>query len=606
MQSSWIWIILFLSGPLFAQEGLDSLRYNKQLAGKAAPFSVQAKAPLSLPFIDDFSQGDPYPDPLKWADNSVYINEGFPLNPPSIGVATFDGLRPNGRPYTFSRNAYGSSDTLTSQPIDLSPYNATDSIYLSFFYQPKGRGNAPEGRDSLVLEFKVNDSTWAGMWRTVPTGLSTDTFQQQFIALTEARWFRNDFQFRFRNYSAKSGNIDHWHVDYIELDEGRTRVNPLLNDVAFTRNGRSLLKRYHSMPLNQFVGFEQDELADSLFAYSTNHFNVIKNTTFRYDARENCTGQLISSNFFQTINYPPFADTTLLEANYKNDIISTVGGVSCDSLVITTRYFLNNSPPDPATSFNDTVRHQQRFYNYFAYDDGSAEVAYRLQGQSAQVAQEYVVNKPDSLQAVLVHWAHVDKDISNDLVNLVVWQRLDRPSGTADIVLYRKDLIFPEYKDSLNGFTTYRLDSAVFVTDTFYIGFQQVGTDNLRIGFDQNVDAKEHLYFYVSGSWQQSSLPGAVMMRPVLGDAIPFGVSVPEQPTFTTLSAYPNPTTGLIRLEGIEPGHGLLTVFDVTGRVVWQGRGQTQLALNEQSAGIYFIRYEKGKQIAQTKVLKSQ
>lgn len=588
-----------------AQETIDSLLFNPHLFQQEKPYQVHRKTPLTLPFIDDFSEGTVYPDPAKWVDNAVYINEGMPIKPPSIGVATFDGLRANGRPYSFSQNGYGSSDTLTSQEIDLSGYNALDSVYLSFFYQPKGRGNAPESRDTLVLEFKVNDSTWTGVWRTTPAGLPTDEFQQTFLPLIEARWFKSDFQFRFRNYSALSGNIDHWHVDYIELDEGRTRVNPLLNDVAFYRNGRSLLKRYQSMPLNQFVGFEQQELADSLFAYSTNHFNTVKNTTFRYDARENCTGQQISSNFFQTINYPPFSDTTLLEANYKNEITTAAASAACDSLVITTRYFLNNSPPDPATSFNDTVRHFQRFYNYFAYDDGTAEVAYRLQGNAAKVAQQYVVNTPDSLQAILVHWAHVDKDISGLLINLVVWQELDRPSGTNDVELYRKDLLFPEYKDSINGFTTYRLDSAVFITDTFYIGFQQVGTDNMRFGFDQNVDASEYLYYYVSGNWERSTLPGAVMMRPVFGDAIPFGVSVDPTPEPIQLRAYPNPSTGLFNLDGIEPGRGLLQVYDIAGRLVWQGIGQTTLDIKQQPAGMYVIQYRLEESVAITKVLKN-
>lgn len=597
-------LLAIVSNGLAAQEYMDSLLYNKTLTSSVKSVAVARKAPLTLPFIDDFSQGNTFPDPLKWLDQSVYINEGFPIKPPSIGVATFDGLRANGRPYTFSSSAYGSSDTLTSQPIDLSSYAAFDSVYISFYYQPKGRGNAPESRDSLVLEFKLNDTTWVGIWRTTPTGLATDSFRQAFIPITDVRWLTGDFQFRFRNYSALSGNIDHWHLDYVILDEGRTRVNPLLNDVAFYRNGRSLLKRYQSMPLNQFIGFELEELADSLFAFSSNHFNTIKNTTFRYDARENCTGQLINSDFFQTINYPALSDTTLREASFKTQLINAVSGIGCDSLVITTRYFLNNSPPDPATSFNDTVRQSQRFYNYFAYDDGTAEVAYRLQGISAKVAQRYVVNKPDSLQAIQVHWAHVDKDISGDLINLIVWQSLDRPNGFDDVELYRQDLIFPEYKDSLNGFTTYRLDSAVLVTDTFYIGFQQVGTDNLRIGFDQNVDASAELFYYVSGSWQVSSLAGAVMMRPVMGEAIPFGVGVPTQPKIAGLTVYPNPTNGQFRLSGIQPGNGQLMVYDIAGRLVWQGLGQPDLSLHHSPAGMYTIQYLLDGQLSTARIMK--
>src|SRR5690606_37405864 len=98
---------------------------------------------ISLPFFDDFSQQYYYPDADKWEDNYVYINSNYAVNPISYGVATFDGLDSTGYPYNFNNpTSHGVADYLTSKPIDLS--SVTDSVYLSFFFQPQGNGNRPE------------------------------------------------------------------------------------------------------------------------------------------------------------------------------------------------------------------------------------------------------------------------------------------------------------------------------------------------------------------------------------------------------------------------------------------------------------------------------
>ena len=54
---------------------------------------------------------------------------------------------------------------MTSAPIDLEGLNNDSSVYLSFFYQPTGRGNFPDAEDSLVVEF-LNEATgqWVNVW----------------------------------------------------------------------------------------------------------------------------------------------------------------------------------------------------------------------------------------------------------------------------------------------------------------------------------------------------------------------------------------------------------------------------------------------------------
>src|ERR1041384_2224840 len=66
---------------------------------------------LILPFIDDFAQESIYPNTDLWLDSGAFINSTFCDNPPTVGVATFDGIDKLGRLYsTFSSRQY--CDTL--------------------------------------------------------------------------------------------------------------------------------------------------------------------------------------------------------------------------------------------------------------------------------------------------------------------------------------------------------------------------------------------------------------------------------------------------------------------------------------------------------------
>src|ERR1035438_4122710 len=110
-----------------AKEHPESLHHQKNV-----------QSALTLPFFDDFSTSYIYPDSTKWIGRSVYINDDFPIDPPTIGVATFDGLDSVGKPYLNATYDYP-ADTLTSQLINLSAALASDStIYLSFYYQAAG------------------------------------------------------------------------------------------------------------------------------------------------------------------------------------------------------------------------------------------------------------------------------------------------------------------------------------------------------------------------------------------------------------------------------------------------------------------------------------
>ncbi len=118
-------------------------------------------AGLFLPFFDDFSQASLFPDSTKWTDRNALVTDGFPLNPPSRNAATLDVLDSYGRVYDYAISNAFVAEYLTSARIRLDSImepepralTPADSVYLSFWYQPQGNGNAPETHDSLVLQF---------------------------------------------------------------------------------------------------------------------------------------------------------------------------------------------------------------------------------------------------------------------------------------------------------------------------------------------------------------------------------------------------------------------------------------------------------------------
>jgi hypothetical protein len=88
---------------------------------------------LQLPFFDDFAAYTGKPSANYWQpEGGVYINNQFGINPPSLNVATFEGIDAAGLPYS-TITSYGYTDVLTSKPINLAGLNpATAALYLSF------------------------------------------------------------------------------------------------------------------------------------------------------------------------------------------------------------------------------------------------------------------------------------------------------------------------------------------------------------------------------------------------------------------------------------------------------------------------------------------
>ncbi|MDD3877657.1 MAG: hypothetical protein PHT69_13635, partial [Bacteroidales bacterium] len=281
-----IYKLIFILGifPYFAysQEIITdlSVNFHKKEHVKAIKYNEKSEKSVwnFLPFVDDFSMIDIYPNQDLWADKYAFINNSYPKNPITIGVATFDALNDSGAIYSHANPQSFIADHLTSNLLrldsiysgsNLVPVKTSDSLYLSFYYQPQGIGNAPEAHDSLVLEFySPTDSMWYNVWSTYGQSYQSfiNTYQTDFrlimVPITDSvKFFHKDFQFRFVNYASIgnnyepswAGNVDQWHLDYVCLNIGRNINDTVFEDVAFTGSMGSLFVKYQSVPWKHYL-----------------------------------------------------------------------------------------------------------------------------------------------------------------------------------------------------------------------------------------------------------------------------------------------------------------------------------------------------------------
>jgi len=580
---------------------------------------------LELPFFDDFSEpfsrlqtaADLYPNSDRWLGNKAYINNHMAINPISQGVATFDGLDERGRAYGFGFSLATLSDSLTSKPINL--LGATDTVYLSFYYQAQGLGNAPEAADILLMEFKDTAGTWARVWEVEGYVLEDFKFNRVMLPVLGEEYLHAGFQFRFINYASRAGNVDHWHVDYIELDEGRNSADTLINDVAFLgqtsvdNNGimlnktSSVLKEFNSMPWDHF------KVDPAAFMGDSSYF-AIHNNTYTSSPSGKYTMQIYDSNgtlVYIGVEAAPDVLPNIICGNEINDCALTVGGVE-DLLYNTFDFVLptdvqltedsmffevvhNINDLSDAVNTNDRASDKQEFYNYYAYDDGTAEAAYGLGELEnvGMVAMRYNIKKDDFLRGIQLYLNPVEFNIASQPVNLAVWTGNEQPD---QMIWQSPDTNF-YYTDQINYFYHYLLDTVLPVSQNIWVGWIQQPATNLKfsVGFDKRTDASSKVYYNLGTTWNQSSIPGAIMIRPVVGEPYSW-VGVEEQPTVQHINIYPNPSTGEVYMEEAFSGQFLnaqITVYDISGRSVHSQTGYTrQLQLRHLHSGTYILRVD--------------
>ncbi|MBO7133358.1 MAG: T9SS type A sorting domain-containing protein [Bacteroidales bacterium] len=587
-----------------------SVKYFQKYGEKIATSDT-----LELPFFDDFSASYIYPDSSKWSDRYAYINNSCAKNQISIGVATLDALDQYGKVYaTLPIGMSDVADYLTSKPINLQR-NASDSIYLSFFYQCGGNGNMPEYRDSLVLQFySVDNDEWRSVWRAAGGELMT-TFEQVLLPIKDSMWLKKGFRFRFLNYVSISSNyepswqsnVDQWNLDFIILDANRTCNDTIIEDVAMIRNVGPFLKDYTAVPWKHFLEKGRSAVYDSITFSYVNLQDATHNINRQYDVFDKDeTSSLIPSRTY--IDYHCGDDSENIGANEEEKytkkfcyFFNEESYLAEDSAKFLIRANIKTDVAQVREYYrwNDTVRFYQDFKNYYAYDDGSAEKGYGLSGQgtaNASLAYRFEPYMTDTLFGVYIYFNRTQGDGNVKYFYLTVWE--DNNGIPGDTIVSRLG-VRPSFLNEINGYVYYPLDTAVVISGPFYVGWIKTTNDMLNCGLDMENNARNKIFYNVSGTWENSIISGALMIRPVFGYEVRDYASVPATPITETCSIYPNPASTEINIDGNAEFSSVM-IYDSLGRLVMQSGSNNVINVSALPEGTYFVKPFSDKKVFET------
>lgn len=626
---------IFLHLPFFAlsqtKPGLQLIPLG-YVTTKSNPAEARQQAvgdTLVLPFWDDFSapfnasQSDPtfQPDTNLWAPGSqnVRINDGMAINPPTIGVATFDGVDASGRAYNDNGSNSGLSDSLISKPINLAlvPANERNRVFFSFFWQQKGNGEMPDAEDSLRLQFKNNQNQWITQWvKTGGDSAAIDQFVQEIFPVTDPSFYHPGFQFRFQSYNRQSGGFDTWNIDYVYLNKNRSASNTAYLDRALTSLPSSLFKEYTAVPME--ILRENPEAFIGTSSVGFYNLNVqIQPVRFTAQVKNKITGAPIAILNDQNALSPVPAgfDRRIITADPLN--VSSLD-LNADSLYLETEFYLTSgdkylieSINGADTVFNTTVDYRVNdtvattfvIDDYFAYDDGEAEFGVELNQKNGKLAYQFYTPKRVLLTHIDMYLPAITQNANPLSIRVLIWKSLG--NDTIQDVELRGFAPIVRPANQLNDTVSFTLESPVFVQDTFYIGYEQQSDNLAVIGFDKNTNSGDKIFFNVGGGWEQNpDLKGSLMLRPRFDKNVIL-TDIPDLPQRIPFKVYPNPTDDLVTVEGL---HDEIVVLNVMGQQVY-GKSYTFSLpssthdLSNLQSGIYLLKIRHKKQYYTTKLI---
>lgn len=617
-------VVFALAIPSFGQIKLMPLpsRPVKTVKKTDQPHARIQNDALSLPFWDDFSfSPDHRPLDSLWQNSDgVYIGDGIAQNPPSLGAATLDGINAQGQGY--SSTSFGPTDALTSCPIDLSTLTTDDNVYISFFYQYGGNGERPEETDSLRLEalsIAGGDTTWVSVWPRGSDLNRSGDFTQALVMLSGDSLFHSTFQFKFQAYGRPKGFFDVWNIDYVYVNKNRSPEDDNYPD------------RTIASPISSIFG--------EFYAIPAEHFNdsMVVNPTFKMTSVDNPSDERQTYTTFFGVSYTVWNDS-LSSVTTKTDTLDGVFSIRApdiqentlntlvrlleikekpDSAFIDMKTYINandnllSSDYDPKyipIDFrkNDTTHSTFVIKDYYAYDDGTAELAAGLSFSGNQLAIRYpfMPALPDSLTAVDMYFPLGQIEPAGKSIRLTIWDKGD-DNGPGEVI-YGQNIILE--RDSMpNRFVRYPLSSPVALADTFFLGYRQNTNGVIGVGYDMSNNTNSNVFFNVGETWQQTAaeeLKGSFMIRPVFGESVPDSLVTSLQDEFGPLKLFPNPTAGKFNVTG---DFNELHVYNLLGHhliALRKKEEETVVDLSPWPAGIYIIRILNGSTSTTRKIIR--
>lgn len=559
-------------------------------------------ASKSYPAVEWERIGD-HPD----SGDSLVLEFGY-----ATGDSVFAGYEY--RDYELTQN-YNAGDSL------LNPFLLPDTFYYVFPEAAPSGASVDLPADTIWKPEYVWNHIWATDGCTVDSWLENDEnhlryFKKVLIPITNPIYFRNNFQFRFRNYvslepngyDAWASNVDQWHIDYVKLDQGGSCNDLYPHDVCFVSPTTSALKNYQSMPWNQY---RTSDMADAFKNELANISSNVISISYDYSVK-NAAGQIIGQQQATSENAAPYYNNGLYTNPYHAEPAITFSFPTNteDSAVfyIYHTFKVLGAVGDDCIA-NDSCRFEQKFYNYYAYDDGTAEAGYSIlstmTNPESYMAMKFTLAQADTLRGVRMWFNSVLNDANVNPFTLMVW---DEISGNPGNVLLEMPGQTPKYADNPLDFANYYFDEPFVVSGTFYVGIYQNNSVPINLGFDQNNDARAFWLYNTSGEWREPFLKGAPMIRPVLGKRFDMS-TIPTPTEELTYQLYPNPADQQINLV-LNDWNGQQTyvaIYDLAGKQVAEFIFNDQhniLNISNLNSGMYLLKVVSGKNTAVNKIIK--
>jgi|FLOH01.1.fsa_nt_gi hypothetical protein len=692
-------ILLGISSLVFSQEFVTGIQINEAVVLEAKKIALENNScncgsdrnvvSNLLPFFDDFSTSNIFPDQSLWDGRSVFVNKDFPYMPVNIGAATFDAIDSSGNVYSNGTIAPFQADKLTSQNIRLDSIfipvgrklTPADSVYLSFFYQPQGVGDDPQLRDSLILEFSrhtgnmvfshmdsitVNsniylqnpgdtirflDTLWAPasmgcnplvftiayvnipwgdsvtvgcdsvfipeidwdlMWFSEGSTLEefnaiyNKNMVQVMIPVVDTAYFSDKFRFRFRNYASLANenypaswrsNGDQWNIDYVYLNYNRSAGDTTYRALTFSQRAPSFLRNYEVMPYRQYRFSPTQNTRESFQMYIANLDNIEHNTKYSYHVKQ-VNGTFGYDYFGGSCNLLPFYEDGFQKcvgcgAAHACPDVNSLFALDYDR--DTTSYIIKHYISDSSdqNSIVDSAIYKQGFYNYYAYDDGTPEVGWGVDGATgAQIAYQFALSMSDTLWGVQMYFNRTLNAANEFRFDLLVWSDNNGRPGEE---VYRLENQKVEWENGLYRFYPYMLSEPKVMAGVFYIGWEKYQPDNMNIGMDANNDKRDKIFYKTDSVWFNASVPGALMIRPIVGSNMVLSTEeVINDKEINRIKVYPNPASTYFTFSNEEIKNdpsAELDIINMFGENVVNKKGLIgNINISSLSAGIYIVR----------------
>ena len=705
-----IFLFLQISGLIVGQEYTTGLHFNEAVKMEAERLELEDKDTRSLskeraekillPFFDDFTSSNIFPNQKLWDGYSVFVNKDFPFMPINTGSATLDAIDSTGSVYSDASWIPFMADELRTQyirldsifnpvPRQLSP---ADSVYLSFFYQPQGVGDAPQLNDSLLLEFSretgqiifshvdsvqvpaeiylqsSSDTIWPLDTLWAPLGCNPEVFtinykiivwgdiidvacdsifvpeiiwdpiwysegetldefrevwgqnmKQISVPILDSAYYNDKFRFRFRNYASVSNNNyppswksngDQWNIDYVYLNYNRSISDTTYRVLTFSQRAPSFLKDYEVMPYSQYRYSPLTNTKPELKMYISNLDDIEHNTQYSYEVSQ------VNGNFgFQydggSCNLKPFYEIGFQEcigcgAAHSCPPVNSLFSLDYDR--DTTSYIIKHFISDSSdqNSIVDSIIYRQGFYNYYAYDDGTPELGWGVDGAGgAMVAYQFSLNMPDTLQGVQIYFNKTLNDVNEFYFDLLVW---NDNNGRPGEIIHRMEGQKVSWEEGLYSFYPYLLEEPLMLSGTIYVGWEKQQKDNMNVGMDANNDRHNRIFYKTDIDWQTSNVSGALLIRPIIGTNIILSTHDHLSPIKNSkLIIFPNPTSDVFTIGNYElsvDNDVELTIYNIFGQLVYSENGKVnQIDVSCLVNGIYIVKAKSNNKYYSAKLL---